>query len=167
MEATEQEELMTNQSPVDPIRLDLTVPAEPDRAFEAFVDLGSWWPREYTWSADVLEAIWIEPRKGGLLFERGPHGFELSWGRVTSWDPPRRLGFLWQISPRREPEPDPARASEVELAFSAAGEEGTRVELEHRGFERHGDGAEDYRAALASPQGWPWMLEHYQGRLAT
>jgi uncharacterized protein YndB with AHSA1/START domain len=157
---------MAEGTPPDPIRLEITVPVERDRAFEAFVDLGSWWPTEYTWSQDVLEAIWIEPRVDGRCTERGPHGFELSWGRVTTWEPPGRLVILWQISPRREPEPNPAKGSEVELRFSSEVEGATRVELEHRAFERHGEGADGYRAALASPQGWPWMLERYQDPLA-
>jgi uncharacterized protein YndB with AHSA1/START domain len=143
---------------VDPIRRTLTVAAPPDRAFSAFTDdLGSWWPSEYTWSGDVLDTIAIEPREGGRCFERGPYGFECDWGRVLACEPPRRLVFAWQISMRREPVPDPERASEVEVRFEP-GDSGTRVEVEHRGFERHGEDAETYRDALDSPQGWDYML---------
>jgi uncharacterized protein YndB with AHSA1/START domain len=145
---------------VDPIRRTLTVAAPPDQAFSAFTEeLGTWWPSEYTWSGDVLDTIAIEPREGGRCFERGPHGFECDWGRVLACERPRRLVFAWQISPRREPVPDPERASEVEVRFEPDGESGTRVELEHREFERHGDDAEGYRDALDSPQGWDYMLE--------
>jgi uncharacterized protein YndB with AHSA1/START domain len=108
----------------------------------------------------VLDTIAIEPRAGGRCFERGPHGFECDWGRVLAYDPPRRLAFLWQISPRREPVSDPARASEVEVVFVAEVDT-TRVELTHRGFERHGDGAAEYREAMASEQGWPYLLRCY------
>ena len=139
----------------------MTVPAPPERAFAAFAEgLGDWWPPEYTWSQGVLEEIGIEGREGGLCFERGPHGFRCDWGRVLAYEPGARVVFSWQISPTRVPEPDPERASEVEVRFAAA-EEGTRVELEHRAFERHGEGAEGYEAAMASEQGWPYILERY------
>lgn len=80
---------------------------------------------------------------------------------MLTWAPPRRLVFAWQISPERVPKPNPARGSEVELRFEPEGEAGTRVELEHRGFARHGDGAEDYRKDLDSPAGWTLLLERY------
>jgi uncharacterized protein YndB with AHSA1/START domain len=128
-------------------------------AFDLFAaEMQTWWPREYTWSGPVLDRIGIEPKAGGFCFERGPHGFRCDWGRVQVWDPPRRLIFTWQVGPHREPVPDPGRASEVEARFIAdAG--ATRLELEHRGFERHGESGAAYRQALASPQGWPHILQ--------
>jgi uncharacterized protein YndB with AHSA1/START domain len=152
---------------LEPIRRGLTVSAPPDRAFSAFTEgLGSWWPSEYTWSGEVLDSIAIEPREGGRCFERGPHGFECDWGRVLACERPRRLVFAWQISPRREPVPDPERASEVEVRFEPDGDRGTRLELEHRGFERHGEEAGGYRDALDSPEGWGFMLDRYAAALA-
>jgi uncharacterized protein YndB with AHSA1/START domain len=94
----------------------MTVPMSVEHAFKIFAEgLASWWPAEYTWSQDVLETIAIEPGEGGRCFERGPHNFECDWGRVLTWEPPHRLAFTWQISPKREPEPNPAKASEVEV----------------------------------------------------
>jgi uncharacterized protein YndB with AHSA1/START domain len=145
----------------------VTVPAPAERAFEAFTTgLAGWWPPEYTWARDVLETIAIEPRQGGRCFERGPHGFECDWGRVLAWDPPRRLLFTWQIGPDRVPEPNPEKASEVEVRFVENGDASTRVELEHRAFARHGDDGEGYRDALASPQGWPYILDRYAAALS-
>jgi hypothetical protein len=67
----------------DSIVAGVSVDAPPERAFEVFTEgLGSWWPREYTWSREVLEEIVIEPREGGLCYERGPHGFRCDWGRA-------------------------------------------------------------------------------------
>ena len=147
----------------DATRHELTVEAPPERAFARFAEeLGAWWPREYTWSGDALEAIGIEPREGGMCFERGPHGFRCDWGRMLAWEPPDRLVFTWQIGPSREPVPDPARASEVEVRFAPAAE-GTRVTLEHRDFARHGDAGPGYRDALGSEQGWPYMLARVAG----
>jgi uncharacterized protein YndB with AHSA1/START domain len=146
----------------DTIHFTLAVPLPRSDAFALFAQrLAQWWPREYTWSQDVLEHIGIEPRLDGFCYERGPHGFRCDWGRVLAWEPPDRLTIAWQISPRREPEPDPARASTIELRFDTEGEGRTRVTLEHRDFDHHGDGAEGYRESLASEQGWPYILSRY------
>jgi len=147
---------------VEPIRRTLQVPLPVERAFELFaLGLVSWWPREYTWAGDLLDEIGIEPRAGGHCFERGPHGFVCDWGRVLVWVPPHELTFSWQISPARVPEPNPARASEVELRFEPAGEGQARVRFEHRAFERHGTGAAEYRAAMDAPGGWDYILDRY------
>lgn len=141
----------------------LTVPVSTDQAFDFFTaKLTNWWPPEYTWSQDVLETIAIEPGVNGRCFERGPFNFECDWGRVLVWEPPRRLVFTWQISPGREPVPDPSKASEVEVRFEAESASSTQVIFEHRRFARHGDGAADYRAMLDSPQGWPYILDCYR-----
>jgi uncharacterized protein YndB with AHSA1/START domain len=141
----------------------VSVPVAPDRAFAAFAEqLGAWWPPEYTWSQRVLEEIGIEPGEGGMCFERGPHGFRCDWGRVLAWEPGERLVFTWQISPSRVPDPDPARASEVAVTFAASGDgAGTRVDLVHSGFERHGEGAESYSSAMGSQYGWDLILARY------
>jgi uncharacterized protein YndB with AHSA1/START domain len=141
------------------------VPLSPERAFELFTDgFGSWWPREFSWSQDVLEEIAMETAESGLLREIGPHGLRLDWGRVLEWEPPRRLAFSWQISPSRVPEPNPAKASEVEVRFEPDGE-GCRMQLVHRGFERHGDGAAEY-AEMMEKQGWPLALERFRAAAA-
>jgi uncharacterized protein YndB with AHSA1/START domain len=146
----------------DLIQLSIAVPWEPADAFRRFAEeFGRWWPREFTWGGAALETIGLEPREGGLCSERGPHGFRCDWGRVLTWDPPRRVAFTWQISARREPVPDPQRASVVEVRFTPDETGGTRVALEHTAFERHGAGAAEYRAALASPQGWPYILARF------
>lgn len=153
---------MNDAAPADAVRAVVSVPLTTEQAFERFTrDISHWWPKEYTWSGKVLETIGIEPGVGGMCTERGPHGFRLDWGRVLVWEPPGRLVFTWQISPSRVPEPDPERSSEVEVRFRADGPQATRVELEHRGFSRHGEGAGEYQAGMASPQGWPYILERF------
>lgn len=154
---------MTEQASPEEIRRTRTVQAPIDRAFALFTEeLSSWWPSEYTWSKDTLDTIAIEPAEGGRCFERGPHGFECDWGRVLDWEPPRRLVFSWQISPTRVPEPNPEKASTVEIQFEADGPETTRIAFEHRDFANHGDGSAEYRAAMASPRGWDYILERYE-----
>ena len=151
----------------DSIVAAVSVEASPERAFEVFTEgLGSWWPREYTWSQEVLEEIGLEPREGGLCYERGPHGFRCDWGRVLAWEPPRRVVFTWQIGPNREPQPNPEKASAVTVRFGDDGGGGVRVEVEHRAFDRHGEAGADYAAALGSPQGWPVMLARFAEALA-
>ena len=144
-----------------PIEHSIGVARDPEQAFALFTtQLGRWWPREYTWSQDVLQAIGIEPRIGGLCYELGPHGFRCDWGRVLVWTPPDHLVLAWHISPRREPVPDPAYASRVEVYFRPA-RVSTVVELTHSEFARHGKGAEEYRSAMASPQGWPRIMQRF------
>jgi hypothetical protein len=133
---------------IESIHRVIEVPLSAERAFGFFTkDFALWWPREYTWGQDVVEDIGFEQREGGLCFERGPYGFRCDWGRVLSWQPPHRLVLAWQIGPRREPEPNPSRASSVEVMFVADTPARTRILLDHRDFERHGREAAEYRAA--------------------
>jgi uncharacterized protein YndB with AHSA1/START domain len=150
------------ESRTDPpeVRATAHVSAPPSRAFHQFTNgLGDWWLPEYTWSGpEVLGRIGVEPREGGLCYELGPYGFRLDWGRVLVWEAPRLLVFTWQISPERVPEPDPARASEVEVRFAPDGA-GTRIDLVHRHFDRHGDGGATYSAAMSV--GWQQLLGRF------
>ncbi|TCB91264.1 ATPase [Micromonospora zingiberis] len=144
------------------LRSSLLVPVSVEAAYAAFTgSLADWWVTEYTWSGpNVLAELGMESRAGGMLYEIGPYGFRNDWGRVLTWDPPRRLVFTWQIGPDRAPVPDPARASEVEVLFTPA-ESGTLVEVTHRHFDRHGEAAEGYRQALTA--GWHELLSRYAG----
>jgi len=95
--------------------------------------MGSWWPKEFSWSQEALGEIGIEPCDGSFAYARGPRGFLVHRGRFTTWESPVRLVFTWQIAGDRAPQPDPAKAGEVEVRVS--GEDGsTRVDLEHRAW---------------------------------
>ncbi|TDC30094.1 SRPBCC family protein [Micromonospora sp. KC213] len=143
------------------LRSTLLVPASAEQAFAVFTGaLIDWWVPEYTWSGPAaLAELGMEPQAGGMLYEIGPYGFRSDWGRVVIWDPPKRLVFTWQIGPDRVPVPDPAQASEVEVLFLPDSSGGTRVEVEHRHFDRHGAAAEGYRQALTA--GWHELLSRY------
>lgn len=117
------------------------------------------------WAGDTLQHIAIEPFVGGRCLEIGPNRFVVCWGQVTEWDAPARLAFTWQISMDRQPVPNPEQASLAVVRFAAV-EDGTLVQLTHRAFERHGDGADAYRDALAGPEGWPHILSGFQSFLA-
>ena len=144
---------------VEALRAEAEVPLPPGDAFDLFVDgFARWWPREFSWSgADALEDIGIEPGLGRFLYERGPHGLRLDWGRVVEWEPPRRLGFTWQIGPDRVPVPDPDRATGVVVDFEPAGSASTTVVVVHRGWERHGEAGRRYRDDFR--MAWPYALE--------
>ncbi|MGK9169838.1 SRPBCC family protein [Inquilinus limosus] len=145
---------------VSPLRASVTVDAPQGRAFEAFTsELGRWWPLPYTYALAELDTAVVEPHVGGLWFERDREGRETAWGEVRAWEPPSRLVLSFAVGADRAPEPE-ERASEVEIRFVP--ENGrTRVELEHRDFERHGDGAGRLREGMDSPQGWPLILADF------
>jgi uncharacterized protein YndB with AHSA1/START domain len=140
----------------------IVVTAPIERAFAVFSDgIDRWWPREHTIGAAPMREIVLEPRAGGRAYTIDVEGGECDWGRVLVYEPPRRLVFSWDITLAWKPETDPARCSEVEVAFVAEGPDRTRVELEHRHFERHGEGWEEMRNAVASEGGWPMTLARY------
>jgi uncharacterized protein YndB with AHSA1/START domain len=95
------------------------------------------------------------------VYDRGIDGSECQWGRVLAYEPPTRILFAWDISPRWQIETDPTRSSEVEIRFIAEAERRTRVELEHRHIERHGDGWQGLADGLRGDQGWPLYLERF------
>jgi uncharacterized protein YndB with AHSA1/START domain len=152
---------MGEDTSTDVLRSSCSVAVSVARAFEVFTKgLGTWWIREFTWSGPhALERIGIEPGVNGMCYEIGPYGFRCDWGRVLIWEPPNRLSFTWQIGPDRVPEPDPRRATEVELRFYPDGAGRTRIDLEQRGFDRHGDTGGRYRDALIG--GWSQLLARY------
>ena len=80
---------------------------------------------------------------------------------MLAYDPPDRVVFSWDINPKWEIETDHERSSEVEVRFIAEAPDRTRVELEHRNLDRHGDGWEQMRDAVGSDGGWPSGLRRY------
>ncbi|MGH3341423.1 MAG: SRPBCC domain-containing protein [Carbonactinosporaceae bacterium] len=108
----------------------------------------------------------MEPRAGGRWYEVGVDGTECDTGRVTAYEPPDRFTLAWHLDGTWQYDPDPAHASEVEVRFIADGDDRTRVELEHRHFERHGDGAAAVRGGVDSPNGWGFCLAAYTAAFA-
>jgi uncharacterized protein YndB with AHSA1/START domain len=137
------------------VRTSIVVDATPERAFMVFTaEMGTWWPPEHhLLDAELSETV-FEPRAGGRIYDKGVDGSECTWARVLAYEPPDRVVFSWDIGLDWKVETDHARTSEVELRFVPDGPERTRVELEHRHLERHGDGWEAMRDAVGSPDGW-------------
>jgi uncharacterized protein YndB with AHSA1/START domain len=151
---------------VTPVRKTIDVNAGLERAFSVFTDgFDSWWPRSHHIGKQPMECAIIETRTGGRLYSRQIDGTECDWGRVLVWEPPRRLVMAWQITHQWGFEPDLAKASEVEIVFTPLGPNLTRVDLEHRHFERHGAGAMSMRTAVDSPTGWGGLLQLFADRV--
>ena len=108
----------------------------------------------------------FEGRVGGRVFDRGADGSEFQWARVLAFEPPHRLVFSWDLSPQFQIETDPDKTSEVEVRFVAESSERTRVELEHRHLDRHGEGWEGSRDAVAGADGWPLYLQRFGAVIA-
>ena len=114
----------------------ITVAAPQQRAFDVFtIGMSDWWIRDsHHIGASVPEAVVIEPRAGGRWFERAPDGTECDWGRVLEWEPPARVLLAWHLDADWNYDPDPARATQIEVQFLAEGTDAPRVELVHRGL---------------------------------
>lgn len=161
---------MTQQQPVPPgmdtaptrVRLDVTVGAPREHAFRVFTEqLDQIKPREHNLlTVDIARTV-LEPKTGGRVYDVGVDGSECHWARVLAFDPPERLLLAWNIGATWQLESDPTHASEVEILFIETGPAETRVELEHRHLERHGEGWEHARSALESGNGWPLYLRRF------
>ena len=98
--------------------------------------------------------IIFEPRVGGRIFERTSDGREFEWGEITAWEPPARLCYRWSIATTLD------NATDVEIRFHEEGEHATRVEIEHRGWERLGERGQSWREVNGG--GWDGTLPAFQ-----
>jgi uncharacterized protein YndB with AHSA1/START domain len=146
------------QAAVEPVHKTLVVACAPERAFAVFThELGTWWPLgTHSIGGDKVVEVVFEEHVGGRIYERHEDGGEGEWGRVLAWDPPARFAMTWY------PGNDAGRATELEVRFAAEGA-GTRVDLEHRGWEILAEHAQEHRTGYDS--GWGQVLEHYTRRL--
>jgi uncharacterized protein YndB with AHSA1/START domain len=157
---------MTTKDQQTAILTDVVVDAPQDRAFRVFTEqFDKIKPREHNMlEVDIADSV-FEPREGGRVYDRGVDGSECQWARVLAYEPPDRILFTWDISPRWQIEDDLSRASEVEVRFIAESAERTRVELEHRHLDRHGEGWESLSEGVAGDQGWPLYLSRFADRI--
>ena len=144
----------------------IVVDAPLDTAFAVFTeDMASWWPPEHHIIEAPLASMVFEARAGGRVYDVGTDGSECQWARVLVYEPPARVVFSWDINLQWQIESDPAKASEVEVRFLSEGERRTRVELEHRRLDRHGEGWEALRDGIGSDDGWGTGLRRFASRL--
>jgi uncharacterized protein YndB with AHSA1/START domain len=148
-----------------PVEKSVTVRARPARAFEIFTsEMDSWWPRSHHIGKSPMRRVIIEERAGGRCYTEQEDGTECDWGSVLVWDPPRRFVMAWQITHEWGYEPKVAKASEVDVSFVPVSD-GTRVDLVHRFFARHGAGGDAMRIAVSAPNGWTGLLHLYEERV--
>ncbi len=139
---------------IEPLRMSFEVGCAVDHAFDVWTSkIARWWPADHSVSGENGMQVVLEGRPGGRIFERTSSGTEHEWGEVMVWEPPSRLAYVWHL--RR----DRADATEVEIRFIDQGDETTRVEIEHRGWERLGAQGETWRNANRA--GWSTLLPHY------
>jgi uncharacterized protein YndB with AHSA1/START domain len=145
----------------------IVVEAPIERAFSVFTDgFGTFKPRDHNLLPVDIEETVFETHVGGNIYDRGVDGSECRWARVLAFEPPNRVVFSWDISPEWQIETDPDKTSEVEVRFIAEAPDRTRVELEHRNLDRHGDGWEGVRDGVHGDQGWPLYLNLFAEQLA-
>ena len=144
---------MTTERVAPPILRSAQVDRGVEETFDVFTRLiGAWWPLPtHGVFGDLAGTIAFE---GGRLVGRAVDGRVSVWGDVLAWEPPHRILFTWH--PGRE-EDD---ASEVEVRFAPDGG-GTRVELEHRGWEAFGESAIARRRGYVGPGAWGHVLDHF------
>lgn len=144
------------------VRHEVVVDLPADRAFTLFTEqFDKIKPRDHNMlGVPIAESI-FEPRVGGSVYDRGEDGSICRWARVLAFEPPTRFVISWDITPRWEIETDPDRCSEVEVSFIGEAETQTRVVLEHRNLDRHGDGWQSGRDGVAGANGWPLYLQRF------
>jgi uncharacterized protein YndB with AHSA1/START domain len=148
------------------VRRQIVVHAPIEKAFTAFTErFGDFKPPEHNLLTVPIAETVFEPRVGGHIYDRGVDGSECRWARILAYEPPHRVVFSWDIGPTWQIESDPEHTSEVEVIFTADTPGRTRVELEHRHFDRHGPGWESVRDGIADDQGWPLYLDRYAALL--
>ena len=148
---------------IEPVRAAIEVRRGIEEAFRVFTaEIAAWWPvGGHSVEPDRVEAVVLEGRVGGRLYERWVDGGESDWGRVLAWEPPARLVLSWSPNPER------SATTEVEVRFTALEADHTRVELEHRGWERLS--AAQLRSATAAAggyaRGWELVLAAFATHL--
>ena len=150
---------MTDAAASEPIRLSFELDCPAERAFDVWTArIGTWWPLDHTVTEEQGLAVRLEGRTGGRLYERTPSGAEHDWGEVLVWEPPERLVYSWHL--RR----DRADATEVEIRFQPLERSRTRVEIEHRAWERLGAEGPAWRERNFG--GWSSLLPHFVAAIA-
>ncbi|MDG6106339.1 SRPBCC domain-containing protein [Dactylosporangium aurantiacum] len=112
-----------------PIRQTIVIRSDIEHTFTVFTrDIGRWWPTQpFSLGTGKVVDVRLDGRPGGRVYELWADGTEVDWGEILVWEPPARFAMTWTTLPV---------VTEVELHFRALGPAVTRVELEHRGWDR-------------------------------
>lgn len=145
-----------SETSIEPIRKTRIVAIDLVAAFDLFTaGMGRWWPVA-THSISESESVDVvfDGRIGGVVTEIAPSGDAYVWAEVIAWDPPYRFALAWH------PSVDPAAASIVDVRFRAV-DGGTRVDLEHGGWEEFGE-AEGVALRDGYTPGWDLVLGPFE-----
>jgi uncharacterized protein YndB with AHSA1/START domain len=144
---------MTQHTALEPVRKQISVDCDVETAFRTFTeDIATWWPVEgHSITGEGTTAV-FEQRAGGRMYERAPDGQEHDWASILVYEPPHRVVLEWKVNSAAPP-------TEVEVRFSPDGD-GTRVELEHRGWEQYATGGTDERGSYDT--GWSHVLGRFR-----
>ncbi len=138
------------------IRKTVTVPLSQKAAFKLFTEgIGTWWPALTHSVAGEIAVVGIDDRVGGEIYEQSTDG-RVTWGTITAWDDPEGFSSTWH------PGYGPEHATQLTVRFTSEGPSTTRVELEHRGWEVHGETAEGQFQGYTA--GWDPVLSEYVER---
>lgn len=135
-------------SPLPPIRRELVVDLDRDRAFELFTaGIGAWWPLATHSVFGAGASVSFTDDK--LVEKLGEQS--AVWGEVVQWQPGALLVIRWHAGQSE------AQSTRVSVTFAEQGEQ-TLVVLEHSDWE-----ARDDPAAVRGEydQGWPTVLGCY------
>jgi uncharacterized protein YndB with AHSA1/START domain len=152
---------MTKTVSIAPVNKSITVNVAQARAFDVFTaGIDRWWPKSHHLGDAPVKQQIIEQRAGGRWYTIHEDGSQTVTGIMKVWEPPHRIVFSWDINAMWKP--DTTVGSEVEVRFVAEGTSKTRVELQHRNFERLGEGGQTMRDSIDSPGGWSGILEGFK-----
>ena len=157
---------MSMQAADTSVGTSVVVEASPERAFAVFTEeMGSWWDPDHHLLDSALAEMIFEPRVGGHVYDVGVDGSECRWARVLAYEPPARFVISWDINLEWKIETDLEKTSEVEVRFLPEGAGRTRVELEHRHLDRHGEGWEQMRDSVGASDGWGGSMQRFADAL--
>jgi uncharacterized protein YndB with AHSA1/START domain len=144
---------MSQHTALEPVRKQISVDCDVESAFHTFTaDIATWWPVASHSISGEGTTPYFEGRTGGRMYERTADGHEHDWANIVAYEPPHRVVLEWMVNPAAPP-------TEVEVRFSQDGDR-TRVELEHRGWERYPTGGTEERGSYDS--GWGYVLGRLQ-----
>lgn len=133
----------------EPITHEYDLRCSAAHAFEVYVNrIGEWWHPNYTADPESLETVTIEPRVGGRVYATHRDRGADAWGRVTTWEPPRRLGYTSTLA---QPQDHP---SEITVRFTPIGD-GCNVRFEHGGWN---EANASHRSKFSD---WPIILDRF------
>lgn len=139
-------------SAVPPVLRSAVVARTLEDTFRIFTDeIGAWWPLT-THSVFQTDAGGVHFEDGQLI-EWATDGRESVWAEVVSWEAPDRLVLDWH------PGGELGASGTVEITFTES-DHGTRVDVEHRGWEAFGADGLARRRGYVGPSAWGHVLDH-------